>query len=146
SAVQSPLGSGSARCASRNDEGWLSEKRWRRRIGEIVVEITPLRVGLFDEREFPGASPLLDVFLSRDGGAHLGMLLIPDENFAAVFLRESIDLAFSVLMCALNEIASDAEIDRAVASARHDVDSDEFEMRHRSTLARNLNFVIPDAR
>jgi len=42
---------------------------------EIEEEIAPIGVGFLDQRDFPGAKPLLDPFLPDDGVIDLVVML-----------------------------------------------------------------------
>src|SRR5262245_61764010 len=108
----------------------LADERWWTRIDEVVVKIPPLGIGLFDEDEFPCATPLLQCFFPSDRDVHVIILLIPDEADAAVLGRESGKDSFAVLMDAADEIAGDPEVEGAVALAGNDVDGDAVVLRH----------------
>src|SRR5690348_13250556 len=56
------------------------------------------------------------------------MRLEPDQQLAAIFLREAFDQAFPVLIHALDQIARHTNVDRSVLSAGHDVDVTSFQL------------------
>ena len=52
---------------------------------DLVVEVAPGGVGLFDEAEFPSAMPAFETSFAEVCAFHGGMRLIPDEAMDAVF-------------------------------------------------------------
>ena len=122
------------------------EKARRRRVDEIILQITPLRICAFDQRKFPGAPPFLDFLLTRNRGRHFAVLFEPDEARAAILPRKPVDQAFAMLMGALDEIARDAKVERAIALTRHEIDGDEIEPRHAPAIAHPCPLVIPGHR
>jgi len=91
-----------------------------------LVEIVPVRVHGVDEAHLPGAGPVLHGFLALDRRADVVVPFVPDERFQAVLLREALDQALAMLPCAAGEFARHAEIERAVAPVRHQVDPAAF--------------------
>lgn len=120
-----PLGPGARLRRDRDDAS--GDGVW---LDHLQKEIAPLWVRGFDEFKLPLAKPALDLFFALDGFEHEVMLFVPDEQFAAVFLCEAFDLAFSVQLDAREEIAGDAGVERAVALRRENVDGDEIVARH----------------
>src|SRR5262249_29656181 len=77
-----------------------------------------------DQGELPVAVPALDRGLALDRRGHGLMRLVPDQHLAAVALGEPLAGAPFVLEHAPDELAGHAGVERAVATARHDVDGD----------------------
>ena len=55
-----------------------------RGLEDLVVEVAPGGVGLFDEAEFPGAMPAFEASFAEVCAFHGGMGFIPDEAMDAV--------------------------------------------------------------
>jgi len=85
-------------------------------------EIIPHRVISLDEFDFPIALPFLNPFFADDGVTDVVKGLDVDETLNIVLLGESGNETLTMLENPLSQIAGDAGIKRAVASACEDVD------------------------
>src|SRR6185312_9129734 len=86
------------------------------------VEVVPLGVHGIDQRGFPRAPPVLHGVLALDGRPDRVVDLKPDEIVELVARGEAADDLVLVLPYALRQVGGDADIDRAIAAAGHDVD------------------------
>ena len=68
------------------------------------------------------AGIFLDRLLALNGGGDALMPFHPDEAFHAIFFREAFDEALLVFFHATPEIAGHADIERAIALARQNID------------------------
>jgi hypothetical protein len=64
---------------------------------ELLVEILPIWIGRFDQRELPSTLPLLKVLLALDRALNFVMCFVVDKKLHTVSLRESSSDAFSML-------------------------------------------------
>jgi hypothetical protein len=90
-------------------------------------EVVPLGVHGVDQADLPGAVPGLQTLLAPYGFVDVAVRLVPDEQFQAVAFGEAVGDALLVFPDASAEAVGDADIEHAVAAARHDVDV----VRHR---------------
>jgi hypothetical protein len=81
-----------------------------------------VRIHTVDEADLPGAGPVLHGRLALDRQADVVVPFVPDEAREAVLLGEAGDGAFAMLPGAAGEVARHAEVERAVAPVRHEVD------------------------
>src|SRR5581483_11280379 len=91
--------------------------------GRLVEQVDPLRVHALDQADFPESLPLLDLLFAADGGRHGLVHLVVDEAVHAVALGEPLDQTLLVLHHAIEQIAGDADVERAVTSAGKYVDA-----------------------
>ena len=56
---------------------------------QVVIKMDPLRVVGFDQLDFPGSLPLLDLFLAADRSVPQRMNLEPDQTVDAISRREA---------------------------------------------------------
>ncbi len=85
-------------------------------------EVFPVRIGLFDEANFPSAFPALDLVFASFGSLARIMRFIPDEEINFVFAGEGGALAFFVLVCAPGDIVCVSAIERAILAIGEQVD------------------------
>ena len=86
------------------------------------IKIVPIRVGLLDQSNFPGAIPLLQPLLALDCIFSIEELFIVNESMHAVLVGKAQDDIVLVLVYPANEIACYADVQRAVGFAGEDVD------------------------
>ena len=67
-----------------------------------------------------------DLLFPSDGLDHGLVQLVPDEHFAAVFLRETLHQSLAVLEGAPGQVRRDTRIERSLALVRHDVNAGLF--------------------
>ncbi len=84
-------------------------------------KIVPIRIGLFDELDFPGSAPQLQLTFAGEGFFACGESFAPDELVAIVLGGEAFELLGLVLPDAFGEIVGVADVDRAVLPACDDV-------------------------
>ena len=99
---------------------------------QIDEEIAPLRVSFFNEIYFPLSWIGLDCLLALNGGTSIGCFLKPDKVFDIITGSEAFSDTRLVFIDASREIACDAAIERAIASACHQVNVEVF--LHRKSL------------
>src|SRR6478672_107769 len=90
-------------------------------VNDGLPEIEPVGVHGLDQCQLSFSRTGLDLLFPGDGGKHLLVDFIPDEQLAAVPSSEA-GLAFPVLPNALKEVRGDAGIDRPIPATCHDGD------------------------
>ena len=90
--------------------------------GELVVEVLPGWVLLFDEVEFPAAVPFFDLFFAADGVVDVVVGFEVDEGVDAVFVGEAGDQAGFVFFDSSAEVVGEADVEGSISSAGEDVD------------------------
>ena len=93
----------------------------QRRQAQFLRQIAPIRVRRLDQFDLPLALPVLVSRLARDRGVHRPGAFEPDERFDAVAFGEAVEAAAPMLADALDQVRSDAGVERAVARAGRDV-------------------------
>src|SRR5690349_13846021 len=88
---------------------------------EHFVEVVPVGVHLTDQLELPRTTPLLDRLLARNRLVDAVVELVPDEAVDAIMRAETAEGLGLVLPHAAADVARDAEIQRAVAFARDEI-------------------------
>src|SRR5258705_13176501 len=88
---------------------------------ELIRQITPMRIELFDQLDFPGTPPALHRMLSRTGFENGIVRLEIDEHVDSVLPREAGNQLGFVLGDAPGQIVGDADIQGAVSLARQDI-------------------------
>src|SRR5205085_3966287 len=86
------------------------------------IEVLPFGIHLLDRAQLPEPLPLLHLQLAYARGLQIVMRFIPDEELASVLAREPRNRAVAMLPGAVREIGRDADVERAVAAACHNVD------------------------
>ena len=94
------------------------EKPTRRKVYRISP---PLRVYAFNQAYFPMTSVELQALLATDRNADIIERFKIDKHRYAVLLRKSGDNTFPVFPRTARKVACDADIQRTVSSAGHDV-------------------------
>src|SRR2546429_111472 len=94
----------------------------RRLSGDLLIQVSPCRIGLRDETRLPRARPMLHILLALNRIARGREDLKVDELMDVITLRVPFDEAIAMLVDAANEIARDADIDRTARSAREDIE------------------------
>ena len=97
----------------------------QQRVHQGGVEVIPQWVVPLDQVRLPVARPAFQGFLPLDGRHHALVRLVPDQALAAVPLGEAGERARSVLPRTVMQTAGDADVERAVPTARHHVDRDQ---------------------
>jgi hypothetical protein len=103
-----------------------------------VTSDLPGRVHLLDLTELPQTFPFLHLQLAQARFPKVVMSGVPDERLATVFTREARNHAVTVLPDALHEITGDADVERPVPRARHDIDVPGFHQRSMAGLPLKL--------
>ena len=75
---------------------------------QIIPEITPVGVHLFDEVYLPLAAPALEFLFLRYGGVHVLIGFKPDEAAELILLYEAVLRLFAVQPDAADQVAGDA--------------------------------------
>jgi hypothetical protein len=89
----------------------------------LVVQVLPLRILALVQFQFPGTTLFLDSLFAKDRIGRGLMKLNKYQPLHAVVLHKSACGIRSVLPSAASNIGSDADVQRAVALAREDVDA-----------------------
>ena len=90
---------------------------------EFLSQITPIRITVFDQSEFPSAVPLLEALFADDCRLHRVMRLKPDKQLGVVPFGKASEGSLTVLVNAGEQIRRDPDVKRAVALRRHDVNA-----------------------
>ena len=90
--------------------------------GKLVVKLSPIGVGFFYQFQLPGASPILDLFLTLDRLADVVVHLEPNECVHAMLLGEPIDEIVFVFVDSLYEVGRDSGVQGAISFAGENVD------------------------
>src|SRR5690606_28980197 len=88
---------------------------------KLLIKITPFRIKIFNQLDFPVAIPALQRFLALDGGSDAHMLLIPDEARTCITTGKTFRQTLAVFVYSLLEVGRDADIERSVSAARDDI-------------------------
>ena len=89
---------------------------------DSLIQIQPIGVVLLDQRQFPGARPVLDVLLALQGVPDVVEFLVVDQSVDTISLCETIGRALPVLPSSAREIVRHADVQGAVPSTGQDVD------------------------
>lgn len=89
---------------------------------DVIIEIPPLRVVLFNQFDLPLTYPVLQVLLPLDGVLHAGMLFEPNKPLHIIVFGEAINETFSMFLRAAHQVIRHANVKRAVPFARQNVD------------------------
>lgn len=95
----------------------------RRRQSEVDCKIGPMRIALFDQFDLPSTMPVLEALLGRDRCFHGVGNLVPDQMLDAVTRGVAVERSVTMLHQTTDKIRRDADVERAVAPARQDVDA-----------------------
>jgi hypothetical protein len=90
---------------------------------DLVGQIFPRWIGLFDEHDLPSSSPFLDAFFAQYRIRHGGMELGVGEPMDAIPLRKAVDYISPVCRDAVAQIACYANVDRPVPLAGENVNA-----------------------
>src|SRR5690349_17386979 len=94
----------------------------RRKLHHLDVEVRPVGVVPFDQSDLPVAPPALQLLLEMDGLRDVAETLEVDKAVHAISLREAGSLPRPVLGDAPLQRVGDADVERAFALPRKDVD------------------------
>ena len=111
------------------------------RTQQFIIQIPPLRIYLLNQPDLPRALPLLDLLLTDDGVADVGMLFKIHQAMDLILPGKALPHIGFMLPDALYQLAGDAGVERAVSSAGEDVDVSCF--RHRIAYRLALNGSLP---
>jgi hypothetical protein len=101
-----------------------------------MVEIDPVRIGLFNRPNFPSAVPSFQPFLSAYGILDAIELFEVDESIHVVLFGETVYGLFAMLMDAPNEIAGHAYVERPADLACKDVNPEAPFFGHKDWIVR----------
>ena len=88
---------------------------------DLCIKVDPIRIRLFYQCLLPQPSPLLYLLLSLNGWFCSIMMFIINELMNAIFLRESLDPIFFMLVNTFNQTWGHAYVQHTVPFIRHDV-------------------------
>jgi len=86
-------------------------------------QIMPVGVLALDQIDLPLSVPAFELFLSRDGGAHVTEDFITDEAMDGISGGKPVDCTIPVLPQPRDQIAADADIECTVWLAGEDIDA-----------------------
>ena len=89
---------------------------------QVFVQIAPMRIGLLDQAELPQAFPLLELLLTADRVTDVMERFVEDQPVHAMPPREARAQRGPVATDPLHQVAGDADVERTVALAAHNVD------------------------
>jgi len=93
-------------------------------------QVAPIQIVLFDQLNFPLASPILQLLLARDCLLRRRELFHMDEAMYAVLLDELRAAAGAMLFKSNSQIIGDADVERAVSATGKNVDVVGAGLRH----------------
>src|SRR5215208_761263 len=99
-----------------------------------LVQIAPLRIFFFDQRNFPFALPVLDLLFLADRGFYGGGGLEPDKMMHTITVGEAVDFAAPMFENAANQVIGHANIERSIFAAGHQVNEVIHPMRSWNSL------------
>ena len=88
---------------------------------KIGIHITPMRVYLFNQLNFPGSSPLLDALFFGNSVNYIHILAKPNKQGTIVFRGETAQYFIAMLPYTARKISRHARIQRAIFARSHDV-------------------------
>src|SRR5262245_204187 len=91
-------------------------------LGNLVVEVTPVRIHRENEIDLPLARPVLDVLFPLDCSGGRVVALIVNQHLNPVAFGEAWYEAFPVLKGPTHQIIGDADVQRAAATISQDID------------------------
>jgi hypothetical protein len=83
----------------------------------LLVKIEPLRVQFFNESQFPGPTPFLDVFFAGNSIDRVVVTFEPDQAIDSLLPLKSVNDLVLVFVNAANEVVRYAEAQRFVPPA-----------------------------
>src|SRR5690606_30069139 len=89
------------------------------------IEVLPLRVGVLDQLQLPGAVPALQRLLSPDRLSDEAVHFIPDQRLAAVTLGKAFYAVLPMLADAFVEVRGHADVKNAERATGQNVGRDE---------------------
>lgn len=89
---------------------------------DIAVEITPVRVDLFNQSDLPGTPPFLDLLFAGNGQRYHFVCLSPNQPGQSVLAREDRSDPTSVFIDTPREIVRNASVERSISTIGHNVD------------------------
>ncbi|MEA2737537.1 MAG: hypothetical protein QOH05_844 [Acetobacteraceae bacterium] len=93
-------------------------------------QVIPIRIAGDDQSDFPGPRPSLQAGLPLDGGAHVGVGFGIDQTMQFVATGEARSHTFLMLSNAAGQVARHADVERAVRTIGHDVDTTRWHERN----------------
>ena len=103
---------------------------------QLLGEVNPVRIGYFNEIDFPLPPPFLHCLFALDCKLHVFKIFPPDKVTNVVFRCKSLGLFLLVLNKSSWEITGHANIQGSILFARHDVDRiDALLLGHHRSLA-----------
>ena len=94
---------------------------------QVIIQVVPFRVYLFNESNLPGTLPLFDLLFSNNGVSNVPMCLVVDKTMNRVSLREPLYEIMLMLPHPFDQLAGDAGVECPVPSAGENVNIAQFE-------------------
>jgi len=91
-------------------------------LGNLVVEVTPVRIHRENEIDLPLARPVLDVLFPLDCSGGRVVSLIVNQHLNSIAFGETWYEAFPVLKGPTHQIVGDADVQRPAATIGEDID------------------------
>ena len=88
-----------------------------------LMQVFPIRIEFFDKLNFPIPFPRLQLALAFDGGRHVWVMLIPDEQFQSILGREPLENIVLVFGNTVPQRTRHANVYRPAIAIGHHVDS-----------------------
>ena len=107
----------------------------KRRQTQPHRQISPMRVMLVDQVDFPRPVPVLQLLFALDRAFHVAKQFKVNETVDRIFRRMSGHRAIAMLPHAANKVRCHADIQRTVKLASKDVDAGLFFLSHGRSLA-----------
>jgi hypothetical protein len=90
-----------------------------------------MRIMLVDKVDLPRPMPVLQLFLPRNGGGHVGEQFIMNKAVHIIFRSKAISMLIEMLIYTLRQIGRNTDVKRAITLARKDIDAGLFLFSHR---------------
>ncbi len=108
----------------------------------IFIQITPCRIVLLDQFEFPYPPPVFDALLSHNRAPHRFVALIPNQRVNTVTLRETFRRTVLMLPDPTEKVGRNADIERSATLIGENVDA---RLLHCSADSHCFRLLITDA-
>src|SRR6516164_8806752 len=92
-------------------------------LSHIVIEVSPVRIGAFDQLDLPRPSPFLDLLFAKDRLGHRFVEFDIDEKMNAVGLGDSVERSGPMVPHPRHDLRRHADIEGAVSLAGENIDA-----------------------
>jgi hypothetical protein len=103
---------------------------------QIARQVSPLRVRFLDQIDLPLPAPILDLLFSADRLGHRLKRFDMDETRYSMAFGEAFNFVVSMLVQALDQVAGNANVERAAIGTGQNVSARFADARHSGECAR----------